>query len=119
MLLKIQSDPVPIREDASGALRVGESRVLLELVVNAFEAGETPETIVQRYPTLRLSDTYAVVAYYLRHRADVERYLRRREEQAIEVSRRVNSGQRDLTEIRRRLLAQCGPPGTHHAPPGE
>lgn len=99
----IQSDPVPLREEASGALRAGGTRVLLELVVNAFEDGDTPETIVQRYPTLRLSDVYAVVAYYLRHTDRVEDYLRRREGRAREVRQRITAGQRDLTEIRRRL----------------
>ena len=52
----------------AGGLRVGRSRVLLELVIRAFQDGATPEAIVQRYPTTTLADIYAVVAYYLRHR---------------------------------------------------
>jgi uncharacterized protein (DUF433 family) len=111
MAITIQADPVPIREDAAGALRVGGTRVLLELVIRAFEDGATPETIVQRYPTLELSDVYGVVAYYLRHRAEFAEYLRRREEQADEVQRRVEAGQPDLSEIRQRLLARRGPTG--------
>jgi len=65
----------PIREDGHGALRVGDSRVLVELVVLAFKHGATPETIVQQYPTLSLSDTYAVIAYYLRHPDEIETYM--------------------------------------------
>ena len=38
---------VPLREDPPGVLRVGKSRVLLELVIHAFQRGETPEGIVQ------------------------------------------------------------------------
>jgi hypothetical protein len=45
----VQTEAPPLREDATGALRVGNSRVLLELVVRAFQDGATPETIVQRY----------------------------------------------------------------------
>jgi uncharacterized protein (DUF433 family) len=52
----------PIREDATGALRVGETRVLLELVIWAFQDGATPETIVQRYPSMKLHDAYSVIA---------------------------------------------------------
>jgi uncharacterized protein (DUF433 family) len=73
-----QSEAPPLREDAAGALRVGDSRVLLELVIRAFQDGATPETFVQRYSTLALPDVYAVIAYYLRHRSEIEEYLARR-----------------------------------------
>jgi uncharacterized protein (DUF433 family) len=85
----VQAEAPPLREDASGALRVGDSRVLLELVVRAFQDGATPEAIVQRYDTLALADVYAVIAYYLRHRGEVEAYLARRELKAAEVRQRV------------------------------
>jgi uncharacterized protein (DUF433 family) len=101
----LQAETAPLREDAAGALRVGESRVLLELVIRAFQDGATPETIVQRYSTLALSDVYAVVAYYLRHPSEVEGYLARREQKAEEVRQRIESQQGDLSEIRARLLA--------------
>ena len=45
----------PFREDAAGAVRVGDSRVLLELVIRAFQDGATLETIVQRYSTMALA----------------------------------------------------------------
>jgi len=37
--------------------------VLVELVIQAFQDGATPEAIVQRYPTTTLADIYAVIAY--------------------------------------------------------
>src|SRR5437016_6284150 len=98
MSFAAQPESPPLREDASGAIRVGNSRVLLELVVRAFQDGATPETIVQRYPTLALSDVYAVIAYYLRHRREIEQYLARREQQAQEVRQRIESQQADLSE---------------------
>jgi len=101
----LQAETAPLREDAAGALRVGDSRVLLELVIRAFQDGATPETIVQRYSTLALPDVYAVVAYYLRHPSEVEGYLARREQKAEEVRQRIESQQGDLSEIRARLLA--------------
>jgi uncharacterized protein (DUF433 family) len=61
MAFHAQAEAPPLREDESGALRVGNSRVLLELVIQAFQDGATPETIVQRYPTLALADAYAVI----------------------------------------------------------
>lgn len=101
----VQTEAPPLREDAAGALRIGDSRVLLELVVRAFQDGATPETIVQRYSTLALADVYAVIGYYLRHRNEIERYLTWREEKAEDVRRRLETRQGDLGEIRARLLA--------------
>ncbi|HZY87718.1 MAG TPA: DUF433 domain-containing protein, partial [Gemmataceae bacterium] len=66
--LALGAEPPPLREEASGAVRVGESRVLLELVVRAFQDGAPAEVLVQRYPTLTLADVYGAIAFYLRHR---------------------------------------------------
>lgn len=106
MAFTIQLEAPPLREDADGALRVGHSRVLLELVIRAFQDGATPETIVQRYSALTLPEVYAVVAYYLRHQVDVEAYLSRRDQKAEEVRRRTEDQQGDLSQIRARLLAR-------------
>ena len=106
MTFPAQSEAPPLREEATGALRVGDSRVLLELVIRAFQDGATPETIVQRYATLTLPDVYAVIAYYLRHRNEVENYLAQREQKADEVRQRIQNQQGDLSEIRARLLDQ-------------
>jgi uncharacterized protein (DUF433 family) len=108
MSIAILTDTPPLRQDSSGALRVGKSRVLLELVIRAFQDGATPEAIVQRYPTTTLADIYAVVAYYLHHREDIEEYLTERESRAEDVRRRVKGQQGDLGELRRRLRARRG-----------
>jgi uncharacterized protein (DUF433 family) len=56
--------------------------VLVELVIRAFQDGATPEAIAQRYPTATLADIYAVIAYYLRHRQELDAYLAGREQRA-------------------------------------
>ncbi len=106
MTFAVQPESPPLRQDAAGALRIGSSRVLLELVIRAFQDGATPESIIQRYSTISLTDAYAVIAYYLRHRREVEGYLAQREQKAEDVRQRIESQQGDLSEIRARLLAQ-------------
>lgn len=106
MSLVIQMENPPIQIDESGALRVGNSRVLLELVIRAFKDGTTPETIVQRYSTTTLADVYGVISYYLNHKEDIENYLLEREEKAGEVQRKIESSQKNLGEIRNRLQKQ-------------
>ena len=113
----LQAGPVPIREADDGSLRVGESRVLLELVLEAFDDGASPEAILQRYSTLRLPDVYSVIAHHVNHPGEWAAYLRRRELQAVEVFNKVTSGQRDLGEIRGRLFAMRRAAGSTNAPP--
>ena len=84
---------VPIREDEQGAIRVGETRVLLDLVIHAFQNGASPEAIVESYDALSLPGVYAVLSYYLRHPDIIDDYLagvKRRRRQSGRGSRRPN-----------------------------
>lgn len=106
MSLTLEKEAPPLQQDQSGAIRVGQSRVLLELVIHAFQDGASAETIAQRYSTLNLADVYATIGYYLRHQDAIHAYLDQREQQAAEVQQRLSQTQPDLTRIRGRLLAQ-------------
>ena len=106
MSLVLERETPPLREDETGAIRVGNSRVLLEVVIRAFQDGASPESIVQRYSTLSLSDVYSTIGYYLRHQDAVKSYLNHREQLAESVQQRLSSVQPDLSLIRSRLLAQ-------------
>ena len=100
------TDTIPIREDETGTLRVGDTRVLLDLVIHEFQEGATPEGIVQSYDTLSLPDVYYVIGYYLRHREKVDAYLARREVEAEEIRKRIEAAQPELANLRERLLAR-------------
>jgi uncharacterized protein (DUF433 family) len=76
MSLVVAAEPVPLRLDTGGTFRVGQTRVTLDTVVATFESGATAEEIALRCPTLELADVYAVIGYYLRHKEEVEAYLR-------------------------------------------
>lgn len=106
MTLVLKSEKPPLLEDETGAIRVGNSRVLLEIVIRAFQDGASPESIVSQYSTLTLSDTYGAIAYYLKNRDAVEEYLDKREELAESVKERLEAIQPDLSQIRSRLLSQ-------------
>lgn len=98
---------VPIREEPAGVFRVGNSHVLLELVVRAFKAGATPESIVQSYDTLKLADVYAVVTRYLADSAPFEAYLRQCEEAASKTRRMIEESQGSQDGLRAILLARA------------
>jgi hypothetical protein len=98
---------VPLREEPPGVVRVGKSRVLLELVLHAFKAGATPEAIVQSYDTLQLSDVYTVLTRYLADPAPFEAYLSQRDEAAAVVRRRIEEFQGPQGNLREILLARA------------
>ena len=83
--MQIEALQVPITADAQGTLRVGGTRVTLDTLVMAFEQGATPEHIAQDYAPLPLTDVYAVLAYYLQHRDEVEAYLQTRHASARHI----------------------------------
>jgi hypothetical protein len=98
---------VPLREEPEGVFRVGNSRVLLELILRAFKAGATPEAIVQSYPTLELADVYAVVSRYLVAPAAFEDYLNHCDDAASDTRRRLEASQGPQGNLRAVLLARA------------
>lgn len=100
--------PAPIHQDSDGVARVGGTRVRLASVVTAFKNGSTAEDIVLKYPSLDLTDVYAVITYYLWHRDEVDAYLEAGEHRAVEIenenqARFPNNGVRSRLEARRRM----------------
>jgi uncharacterized protein (DUF433 family) len=84
---------VPLREEPVGVLRVGKSRVLLELVIGAYQRGASPQEIVRMYDSLTLGDVYTVLAYYLAHPDEIDEYLRKCSEEAEAVRREIEGSQ--------------------------
>lgn len=80
--LPLYSEFPPLRISDGGVVQVGQSRITLDLIVEQYENGMTPEDMVRAYDSLTLADAFSVVAYYLRHRDDVRSYLKLREEEA-------------------------------------
>ncbi|MCI0464634.1 MAG: DUF433 domain-containing protein [Gemmataceae bacterium] len=90
-LLPLHAEPPPLRVDDGGAVRVGNSRISLDLIVEQYENGMTPEDMVRAYDALDLADVYGVIAYYLRHRDQVRAYLKRRAEEAEALRAKIEA----------------------------
>ncbi len=99
------TERVPLTPSADGVVLVEGTRLPLDTVVEAFNAGKSGEEIALSYPTLGLADLYAVLAYYLRHRADVDTYVAERRRDADALRARIES-HFEPRGIRERLLAR-------------
>ena len=88
-------------------IRVAGTRVTLDTVIDTFLTGASPEEIAQDFPVLHLDDLYAVLTYCLRHREEVDAYLRGRKARAAAIRREVE-GHFPQAGLRDRLLARLG-----------
>jgi len=67
------------------------TRISLDVLVADFKRGKTPESVHDAYQTVSLADVYAIFAYYLRHRAEVEAYLAEQEREGAEIQLRIEA----------------------------
>jgi hypothetical protein len=83
----IEPEPVPLVRDQAGRLMVTGARISLDVLV---------------------ADFYAIFAYYLRHRAEVDSYLSEQEHEGTAIQAQIEST--DPPEgLRAKLLARLEP----------
>lgn len=103
MTLVVTAEPVPLKTDTDGVVRVGKTRVTLDTVIKTFQNGTTAEEIVYRDPSLKLADVYTTISFYLNHQQEVETYLQQRQNQAQTI-RKMNESRFDPQKLRNRLI---------------
>ena len=106
MLALQNPPPVPIRINDDGVALIGQTRVRLETVIIAFHQGDSPEQIVDSYDVLTLADVYAVIAYYLNNRDEIDTYIRQREAQANAIKREIEADRPEIFTLRNRLKGE-------------
>ena len=104
MVLSAYSElPIPLWQDEYGAIRVAKTRVTLDVIIAAYQHGDTPHEINKGYPTLNLAEIYAVLAYYMRNREQVDAYLRERDEEARFIPPEFEAERPEMFELRPKL----------------
>ncbi|HLM00318.1 MAG TPA: DUF433 domain-containing protein [Pyrinomonadaceae bacterium] len=102
-----QQVPLTLWED--GSIRVKGTRLLIDMIVNAHKRGECPEEIFDAFPSDKytIADIYSIIAYYLTHKDKIEKYLAKREKEAEEIKKEIESmpGYRQRSEdLRQKVL---------------
>jgi uncharacterized protein (DUF433 family) len=104
--LDLAPQPVPLTRLPDGTLRVTGTRISLDLVIESYKEGASPETIIRWFDSLVLADVFAVIGYYLKHTNEVEAYLRARGIEADALQREIEARQGPLPlDLRERLKA--------------
>ena len=89
----------PYIEERNGGLYVAGTGVSLDSVVIRFQEGASPDEIVQSFPTLKLSQVYGVIAYYLENEKIIDDYI-------VEGDRELEKSVIPLTQTNPELFAR-------------
>lgn len=106
MNIKLHPDSVPLHVDDTGAIRVGESRVTLDVLLQYWRLGMSPDDIVRGLDSLTLADVHGALAYYFRHRIEIDEYLSQRAEASEDLRRQIETANATrLAPLKARLEA--------------
>jgi uncharacterized protein (DUF433 family) len=110
---------VPLKLDKQGDIHVGGSRVLLDTVIDHFKAGMSPADIARGYDTIQPAEIYETIAYYLRHKDDVEAYLQRRNAEAGTLWQAIEASQPSKADLKAEIKHRWSRRKADHAAPAE
>jgi uncharacterized protein (DUF433 family) len=106
MDLQIEAETPPLERWKDGSIRIAGTRLLLETIVISYKQGDSAEEIAHNFPSASVQNVYAVIAYYLRHRDDVEAYLAEQTRRGEEVRREIEAQFPPDPGLKARLLAR-------------
>ena len=67
-------------ESREGNLYVGQSRVTLQTLIEAWQSGRTPEQLHDSFPTVPLVAIYGAITYYLEHQDEANFFFQETDE---------------------------------------
>jgi uncharacterized protein (DUF433 family) len=97
---------LPFRQLADGTIRIGNTRVSLETIIDSYRLGKSPEEIQAGFPSVDLADIYGTIAYYLKNRIAVEQYLAQQEADSQRILAELAEATGNA-EKRKALLERC------------
>jgi uncharacterized protein (DUF433 family) len=97
--------PEYLTQDADGCIHVTGHRIGLQDLVYYYNEENSPEALLEIFPTLSLILVHKVIAFYLQEQVDVDAYVAGCEEE-MERQRVAAPRGPDAAELRRRLAAK-------------
>jgi len=84
-------DNVPLVQWEDGSIRVQDTRLLLAMIVTAFQQGDTPDEINDSFPSASVTQIKAVIDWYLNNRSEADAYLEEEEAEGERLRREIQS----------------------------
>src|SRR5438270_6590425 len=97
-------------EERNGGYDVAGTRISLDSVVYSFNGGQSPEAIQEDFPSLKRSQIYGAIAFYLDHQAEIDKYLEETEREFEGSGIPMCEADPVLWEKIQRARAQMGEP---------
>lgn len=104
-MLAIETRPIPLTINEKGIVLVTGTRIPLDTIIYAYLNGDNAEEIAENYDTLKLSDVYAIIGYYLSHYNEVDAYLETQQRETTILRNKIET-LFPSQGIRERLLAR-------------
>ena len=93
---------VPLRVQ-NGIIYMANTRIPIDTVIDRYRIGDSPEHIQEGFPTLKLTDIYFAISYYLANQAQMDAYLQKRDQRMEEL--RLEDERRNPTDgLREKLM---------------
>jgi uncharacterized protein (DUF433 family) len=89
--LDLNQSRTALRIDEGGVIRVGDTRISLDLVAEQYDNGMTAEEIAGAYDPAKLADVHEAIAFYLRHRGEVQNHLQERRAEAESLRNKIET----------------------------
>jgi uncharacterized protein (DUF433 family) len=85
------TDGVPLHETSDGNIRVIGSRITLHTLIGRFQVGDSVEEIHEGFPSVTIAEINAIIGWYLKHRAEVDEYIREVDEEGEKLLQKIES----------------------------
>ena len=81
----------PLRQDDGGIIRVTGSRVTINILVARYWQGDTFEEIHEGFPSVSVEAIQKIINWYLANRSEVDEYIRKENDEAEMLRRKIES----------------------------
>ncbi len=113
MLTFPHTEAIPLIQADDGTLRISGTRIPIDTIIARYRVGDTPQEIVEGFPTLSLDAVYLLIGFYLRNQRSLDEYLHERRQRADQLQAEMQARQMQdpqYRELRARIQTHLDEP---------
>lgn len=109
MITLPHAEAIPLTQLEDGTLRITGTRIPVDTIIARYLVGDTPQEIVEGFPTVSLDTVYLLIAFYLRNQDSLDAYLHERRAAADKLREEIQARQMQdpqYRELRARIQSK-------------